>query len=234
MAKMMMEHSMNTDFEIMQHHFGVILFMSKVQSLLEYRQRIEGMLTGIRDKTAHPYFQEPSAPGICYQSANRDRCGNSQQSIHSLHSRGPTAADIFLFYLETIPNRDSRPHVANVFVAQKWVLGGREKFKLTTFSATHLIQGAPPPPCPFPQLGAVSQAPWVPHTMLGTNSVIPHPSFFSTASGGGQMPKVEADRKGEAQGDWDEGQPSTWGSGEVAKLRGEECCCPECSSGPWS
>lgn len=163
----------------MQHHLGVILFTSRAQSLLEYWQRIEGMLTGIRDKTVHPRFQEPLSPGICYQSANRDRCGNSQPSIHSLHSRGPTVADMFLYYLETRTNRDSRPQVANVSVAHKWVLGGREKFKLTTFSATHLIQSAPRSPCPFPQLGAVSLAPWAPHTMLGTNSVVPHPSFLS-------------------------------------------------------
>lgn len=106
---MMTEHSLNTEFEIIQHHLGVILFTPQVQSLLEYRQRIEGMLTGIRDKTAHPYFQEPLAPGICHQSANRDRCGNSQPPIHSLHSRGPTVADVFSYYLETRPDRVKAP-----------------------------------------------------------------------------------------------------------------------------
>lgn len=163
----------------MQHHLGVILFTPQVQSLLEFRRRIEGMLTGIRAKTARPFFQEPLAPGICYQSANRDRCGDSQPSVHSLHSRGPTVADKFLYYLETRPNRESRPRVANVSVAQKWVLGGREKLKLTTFPATHLIQGTPPSPRPSPQLGAVSLAPWAPRTLLGTSSAVPRPSFFS-------------------------------------------------------
>lgn len=58
-------------------------------------------------------------------------------------------------------------------------LVAERSFKLTTFPAAHLIQGTPPSPYPFPQLGAVSPAPWMPHIMLGTNSVVPHPSFFS-------------------------------------------------------
>lgn len=31
-------------------------------------------------------------------------------------------------------------------VAQKWVLGGREKFQSAAYSAPCLTQGAPPPP----------------------------------------------------------------------------------------
>lgn len=67
---------------------------------------------------------------------------------------GPTCGCHFLNYLEKRHRRNPRPRGANVFLAQKWVLGGREKFRSATFLATCLAQGAPPSPHPFPQ-GAV-------------------------------------------------------------------------------
>lgn len=59
----------------------------------------------------------------------------------------PTVAAIFILFGEQT-KKDSKPQEANVSVAQKWILGGREKFKLTAFPTTGLTQGAPPPPSP--------------------------------------------------------------------------------------
>lgn len=93
--------------------------------------------------------------------------------------------------------------MANVSVAQKWVLGGREKVKSATFSATHLIQGAP-----FPR------SLWVPHAMLDTSSAAAHLSLLSLQLVSlWQTLKVEADERHRVTGVKDSLAPRPLDSG---------------------
>lgn len=119
-----------------------------------------------------PLFPVTLDPGVCNQSTNRDRCGNSQPSIHSLHRRGPTVAAIFYIIWRKDLVEIQGPEWL-VSVAQRWVLRAGS-FQLTTVSAAHVIQGANPSLCPSP-----STSLWGPHTTAGPSSVAPHPSLFS-------------------------------------------------------
>lgn len=56
-AKMTTEHSVDTELQITQHHFGGHFFTPQVQAGPEYQQRIEGVLAGVHVKSVQHCFQ---------------------------------------------------------------------------------------------------------------------------------------------------------------------------------
>lgn len=133
-----------------------------------------------------------------------------------------------------------RPQEASVSVAQKWVLGGREKFHVAAFSATRLRVH----PLTLP-LAPVCRTLWVPHTVQGTSSTAPHPSVFSpqlvstwwgradTEGGSSKRHRVSGIKDSTyTQGTlvWFAAWPLMPGLEKVAELRSDRCCSPEFSS----
>lgn len=136
--------------------------------------------------------------------------------IHHLPSTACTACGCHFFnYLVKRPSRDARPRVANVSVAQKWVLGGRKKFILLLFSYVSYPGDSPfslplSPACCAPSTMGTAY-----HARYQLSG--PSPLFVSPAAGGGgQALQVEDDRERGARDDWGEGQPGTQGCWDPA------------------